>query len=427
MKLFYRALTNIFYPIIILLIFFRKLIRKEDGKRYKEKIFSKNFNIRRNYKKKLIWFHAASVGELKSIISIINNLNNNKNNFEFLISTLTLSSANLANEKFKIYNNVHHRFLPVDVKFLIEKFITLWKPSVIFLVDSEIWPNLIFTAKKMKIPLGLINARITNKTYKRWCLIPNTAKSIFGLFDLCLTSNLETKKYLDNLKAKNVHYLGNIKFCENYDEKKIKNVNEQFLSSKTFWLAASTHPGEENFCLLTHLKIKKKIKNIITIIAPRHIERSLYIKKESEKYDLNCQILNSDEKIKDNKEIIIINSYGNLASFFKNSKSAFIGKSIIKKLEKVGGQNPLEAAKQGCKIYHGPYVYNFKEIYEILEKNDVSKKVYNTNELSNYLIEDYKYIKEKNFKFSKTIDSLGKGILSKTINKISDLLIYDNI
>ena len=420
MNLFYRALTYISYPLLVLIIFIRSFLNKEDSKRYKEKIFSSYFNVKKNGNRKLIWFHAASVGELKSIFSLVDQLNK-KEKFDFLITTITLSSANLAEKKFGKLNNFHHRFLPVDVKFLIEKFLDLWEPSAIFLVDSEIWPNLIFTANEKKIPLAIINARITLKTYKRWSMIPVTAQSIFKLFDLCLTSNQETKQYLQNFKSKNVSFIGNIKFCEKIN-KKIKDTHEDFLLSKNFWLAASTHNGEENFCLETHLYLKDKITNLLTIIAPRHINRSKEIKKLCEKYNLNSQILNAEDTILNDREIIIINSYGILERFFKNAKSVFIGKSTVKRLENVGGQSPIEAAKLGCKIYHGPYIYNFKEVYEILNKNSVSKEVKNSRELANNLILDFNTKLGKNFEFSKSVDDLGEKILSQTMIKINNFL-----
>ena len=113
---------------------------------------------------------------------------------------------------------------------------------------------------------------------------------------------------------------------------------------------------------------------ILKQYCSRHIERSDKIREVLKKNNLQYQILNKDELIDESKEIIIINSYGSLSSFLKNTRSVFMGKSTLKRLENVGGQNPLEAAKFGCKIYHGPYVYNFKEIYEILMKNNVSQR-----------------------------------------------------
>jgi 3-deoxy-D-manno-octulosonic-acid transferase len=425
MILLYRVLTTFLYPILILAIFFRKIRKKEDTLRYKEKIFPSCFNVVRNNNSKLIWFHAASIGEFKSILPIIEEINNNHKNVEFLITTVTLSSSNLAKEELKKFSNVQHRFFPLDVEFLMNKFLSLWKPNIIFLVDSEIWPNLIFKANKNKIPLSLINARITSKTFNRWKIFPHTAKKVFSSFNLCLTSNLETKNYLLKFNKENIYFNGNIKLINKIDAGGIKDLNEKFLLKNRFWLAASTHKGEEVFCFQTHIKLKKKYKDIITIIAPRHIERVKSIKRSCDDFNLNVQILNKNEPILDNIEIIIINSFGILSNYFKYAKSVFIGKSTIKSLENVGGQNPIDAAKLGCKIYHGPYVYNFKEVYEILEKNYISKKIENAEELSDNLIKDLEDHRKENKKISVLINNLGQKTLADTMNKINNFLLNE--
>ena len=419
MKFLYRTIAFIIYPLLIILIFFRKIFNKEDKDRYKEKIFSSSFRVKRTNGLKLVLFHAASIGEFKSIIPIIKELEKKNENLEFLVTTQTTSSANLANIELKRFKKATHRYLPLDVNFLMKKFLSRWKPDAIFLVDSEIWPNLIFLANRRGIPLGIINARITRKTYDRWKLFPKMARSIFGLFDLCIVSNTETKKYLENFNAKNVFYFGNLKFCENLEKTQFFNKNSKFLESNKFWLAASTHEGEDDFCLNTHIELRKKIKNVKTIIVPRHISRVKRIKKMGENLNLTCQILNPDEEMLDNKEIIIINSFGKLQSFYKYSKSVFIGKSIIKKFEDVGGQNPIEAAKLGCKIYHGPYVYNFKDVYMILAQKNVSKQVNNYRELVENLIFDLNNSKENNLEFISLTNQLEQKILNDSMEKIN--------
>ena len=418
MILLYEVLTVIIYPFLVLLILFRKIIKKEDPKRYREKIFTSYFNVKRN-KSKLIWFHAASIGEFKSILPVVENLNKNAKNLEFLITTITLSSSILAKQDLKKFNNVYHRFLPVDVGFIINKFIDLWKPNIIFLVDSEIWPNLILKAKKEKISIGIINARITSKTFRRWMLFPRTSKRIFSSFGLCLTSNLETKKYLLKLKVKKINFLGNIKLIDEY---KNKNNIKYFPSLKRFWFAASTHKGEEEICLKTHLKVKERYKNLITIIAPRHIDRVNEIELLCKNLNLDHQILNKNQVILKKKEIIIINYFGGLYDFFRLSKSVFIGKSIISKLKNDSGQNPIEAAKLGCKIYHGPYVYNFKEIYEILESKKITNRINNYLDLSNALIKDLKSPKKINVKPLPYINNLGKKTLTDTMREINNFV-----
>ena len=182
MILAYRILTTVLYPLLLILIYCRKIFKKEDPERYKEKILISNFKIKDKRDSKLIWFHAARIGEFKSILPIIQELSIKYPNLQFLSTTTTLSSGNLAKIELQKYKNVEHRYFPLDVPFLIEKFISLWRPDRIFLVDSEIWPNLIFKAQQLKVPIALINGRLTFRSYKRWRRFKNTAKkNIWGI------------------------------------------------------------------------------------------------------------------------------------------------------------------------------------------------------------------------------------------------------
>ena len=164
MLLVYRYLINIFFPIIVILIIIRKWLAKEDQIRYKEKIFETSLNIIRNNNKKLIWFHVASIGELKSVIPLIKKLNE-KNEYEFLITTVTVSSASLIKKDLLNEKNIIHRFFPIDKPSLVKKFLNGWNPFMTVFVDSEIWPNFILEIKKKNIPLILLNGRITKKTF----------------------------------------------------------------------------------------------------------------------------------------------------------------------------------------------------------------------------------------------------------------------
>ena len=421
MLLAYKFLTSLLYPFLLILIFIRKYFNKEHQIRYKEKVFFSHFNVNRKDETKLIWFHAASIGELKSIIPIIEGLIK-IDNIEILITTTTLSSGNLAEKIYKNFDKIHHRFFPLDINFLIERFFREWRPDRIILVDSEIWPNLILTAKRNKIPLALINARLTKKTFSRWMRFPNTAKKIFNIFDLCLASNNETKDYLKKLDTKNVHFKGNIKLISKIDEKKIKNLNANFLSSRRFWLAASTHKGEELFSLKVHKKIKEKYSDILTIIAPRHIDRSKEIYDLSNNLNLKTQLLNEGERISDEKEIIIINSFNILENYFKYAKSVFIGKSLLKELKSDSGQNPIDAAKLRCRVYHGPYVYNFEEIYEILKKNNIARKIEAIEDLSSNLIKDLESPLKKETKISNQIEILEQKTLEETMKNLNNFI-----
>ncbi len=421
MILIYKFFTNIFYPIFISLIFFRKLMKKEHKVRYKEKIFKSYFRPQRKNGKRLIWFHASSVGELKSILPIIKEINKGNENLEFLITTVTLSSGNLAQNEIKSYNNIYHRFFPLDLTFLVDGFLDTWSPDSVFFSDSEIWPNFILQIKKREIPLATLNARITKKTFKRWKLFPKTATEIFNKFDLCLTANLETKKYLIQLGAQNIIFNGNLKLI-NIAKKKNIGKNKNFLSKNRFWIAASTHPGEEKLCLETHKILKRKFNDIVTIIIPRHTFRSKNIKKICENLELRAKIHQHNDKMTKENEVFIINHYGSLDQYFSHAKSVFMGKSMLKSLEEVGGQNPIDPARLGCKIYHGKYVYNFKETYEFLKKKNISRSISNVDQLAKHLSIDLRNVRRGQNNYFSIVNKMGKKTLNGAMKNINNFL-----
>ncbi len=422
----YRLISLILYPLLILIIYLRRIFNKEDKIRFKEKLFYSSFLNDFDNNKKLIWFHAASIGEVQSIIPIISQIDKKTNKFNFLITTITLSSGKFLEEKFKFNSNITHRYLPLDINLLIKKFISIWDPYAVFLVDSEIWPNLILNLKDKKVPIAIINGRLTQKSFKRWKIFSKLSYKIFSKFDLILTSNIDSKNYFEKLGSKKVYYFGNIKFSNKIDLKSIENKNKNILSSKKCWCAVSTHYNEEKFCIQTHINVREKISNALTIIIPRHIERSEQIKRLCLSNKLKTQVLNKGDTIFDNTEIIIINSFGVLPEYLKYARSALVGKSLLKRLENDGGQNPILAAQMGCKIYHGPYISNFADIYKFLVDNNLSEEIFTINELSTNLINDFKT--EKNLNKSKEmLDEIGKSILEKTLKEIDNFLYYENL
>ena len=422
----YRLITTLLYPLFIFIIYLRKIFHKEDRIRFREKIFSSTFSNNLDNKKKIIWFHAASIGEVQSIIPIINQLNKKTYEFNFLITTITFSSGKYIKEELKHLENVTHRYLPLDINFLIERFISIWKPNAVFFVDSEVWPNLIYNLKKKNISISIINGRLTEKTFKRWKILPKTAFKIFNKFDLILTSNIESKSYFEELGSKNIFHFGNIKFLNKIDIGAVENENENILKSKSYWCAASTHDVEEKFCVETHIKTKKKINNLLTIIIPRHIERSEQIKSLCLRNKLKTQIINKDDKILNETEIAIVNSFGVLPEYLKYARSALIGKSLLKKFKKDGGQNPILAAQLGCQIYHGPHISNFADIYMLLKDENLSTEIFTVDDLSNNLIEDFKT--KKNLNQSRELfDKISETILEKTFKEIDKFLDYENL
>ena len=406
----YRILTNLILILSPIIIFIRLLKKKEHPKRFKEKF---GFYTKKKIKGKLIWFHGASVGEILSIIPLIESLEKNKEINQILITSNTLSSSKILSN-LKLTKTIH-QFFPIDTNHHTQKFLKYWKPSVAVFIDSEIWPNMITNIKKTSISLILMNARITDKSFKKWKLFKSYAKKIFVNFDICLSSSHKSKKYLKSLGAKNIKHVGNLKFTQS--EKNITfldNDLKKFFSSKRIWCASSTHSTEEFICANVHKKLKVKYKNLLTIIIPRHIHRTEEIVNEMKKLNLNVHLHNSKNKIDKDTDIYLVNSFGQTKSFFKVCKTVFLGGSIIRH----GGQNPLEAARFGCKILHGPNVWNFDEIYNLLKKNKVSRKIINSNQLS-LNVDKMLSNKNKYRNLENKIKSLGNKILISTLTEIN--------
>ena len=422
MYFWYKLLTYLFYPFAPLFLFLRKLKKKEHSTRYKEKLSQINSLRGEGF---LIWFHVASVGEAMSILPLIENFEKEKNIDKILITTITLSSATVLQKRFNESTKIIHQFLPLDIPNFVNKFLNHWSPNLSIFIDSEIWPNLIFHIKERNIPLLLVNGRITKKTFLRWKFLKNFAKKIFEKFDLCLVSNKETESYLQILGAKNIKNYGNLKFAKTKFNSKNK-LDSLFLNkikNRKIWCAASTHPSEEIFCAKAHLELKKTYNNILTVIIPRHINRIETIAEELSKLNLKIVLYTNLEKISDDTDILLINAYGETLKFYEVSKCVFLGKSIVKSLAENSGQNPVEPARFGCKIFHGPNVSNFKEIYEYLKSLGVANEIFNFSELSQSLVEELKKDKMNNDQIIEKIENYGQSTLN---NVLKEVKIYIN-
>ena len=405
----YRTLANLiflFSPIIILI---RLLKRKEHPTRFKEKF---SIHTKKKLAGKLIWFHGASVGEILSIIPLIKKLEKENSVKQILVTSNTLSSSKILSD-FKLKKTIH-QFFPIDTNHHSNKFLNYWKPSISIFIDSEIWPNMLYNIKKRSSSLVLMNARITSKSFKKWKIFSLSARKIFQKFDICLSSNLRSKNYLKSLGAKNIKYIGNLKFSQTEDSKTDLNKDiKKFFITKKIWCASSTHNSEEKICAETHKKLKTKYKNLLTIIIPRHVHRANEIKKEIQKLNLRVHIHNPKNKIDPQTDIYLVDSFGQTKSFFKVCKTVFLGGSIIEH----GGQNPLEAVRYGCNVVHGPNVWNFEEIYSLLKKNEVSNKIMNSSQLT-AKIDKILNMKTNSRNIEIKIKKLGDKILNSTFNEI---------
>ena len=411
MHTWYKLFTYLFYPFAPIYLYFRKLKKKEDSIRFREKL--SKINISRD-DGSLVWFHIASVGEAMSILPLIESCVEEKKINKILLTSITLSSGRILERRYKQSTKVIHQFLPLDVPIFINKFLNHWKPNLSIFIDSEIWPNLILQIANKKIPLLLINARITEKSFKRWKLVINFAKKIFEKFDLCITSNKESEYFLKILGCKNIKNYGNLKFSQTKTNVQ-KNIDSFILNkikNRKIWCAASTHPTEEILCAKSHLKIKKIYSNILTIIIPRHVERVSKINKDLSKLNLKIVLSSELKQVSEETDIILVDSYGETSKFYNISKYVFMGKSLVQSLIKDSGQNPIDPARLGCKILHGPFVSNFKEIYEYLKNLGITIKINNSDELSVSLVEEFKANRAKNQEIAAKIENYGQNVLN---------------
>jgi 3-deoxy-D-manno-octulosonic-acid transferase len=410
-------LYQIFIVILLILspliISFRVLKKKEDFKRFKEKFC---FFSKKKVAGDLVWFHGSSVGELLSIIPLVYELEKNKSIKQILITSSTLSSAQIF-KKFKFRKTVH-QFFPIDLVLYSYKFLNYWKPTIAIFVESEIWPGFFRALNKKSIPLLLLNARITKKTFNKWQFVKKFSYSTFGNISKAYPQNNETLKYLEKLSVSKIKKIGNLKLVKNEHNNHIR-LNKNLLknlSYKKVWCASSTHPGEEIICSKVHSNLKKKYKNLLTIIIPRHVHRANKIEQEIKKLKLNIALHSSKPKNLKDVDIYLVDTYGETKNFYQATNIVFMGKSLTVN----GGQNPLEPAMLNATVLHGPNIDNFTETYKLLDRLKITQIAKNTIHLTglvNKLI-----IKPDSKKNYIKIEKIGKKILNKTKDEINRLL-----
>ena len=411
MRIIYSFLVYIVIILSPLIIVYRILRKKENPKRFLEKF---SLNKKKRNKGKLIWFHCSSVGELLSIVPLILEFEKMAIIKNVLVTTSTLSSSKIF-EKFKFKKTVH-QFYPLDNIYIIKNFLNHWKPSSVIFVESEIWPSMLSELKKRNIRVVLSNARMSEKSFKKWFLIRYFGRGILEKFDYIFPQNKETFLYFKKLGIKKLKFLGNLKFItyENDSSKKVKNP---FFKNKKILCSASTHDNEEEIFANLHIRYKKKISNLVTIIIPRHIERTNEIARMLERKKLNFTKHSENKKNLKKCEIYLVDSYGESKSFYEISNVVFLGGSLVPK----GGQNPLEALRFGCNIIHGNYTFNFKDVYKMLEKEKLSLKV-----SSNVDLEKKAYIlfnKKNNSHKIKKLKKIGNLILQRNLGELKKVIL----
>ena len=311
----------------------------------------------------LAWFHAASVGESQSTLILVNALLERYPDMNILITTGTVTSAALMEKR--LPKRAVHQYYPLDHPKWVAAFLDHWQPDLALWMESEIWPNMLKALKNRNVPAALVNARLSPQSFKRWKLAAGEVKELLSAFGVCLAQTEEDADYFRQLGAPNVTATDNLKYSAAplpYDERDLKMLKEA-TDGRPLWLYASTHDAEEEIACRIHRHLQKNIKNLLTIIVPRHPERRIEIRKACEKYGLKVALRSEGGAAPAaDDQIYIADTLGELGLFYRLSPIACIGRSFSS--DGGGGHNPIEAAQLGCAILHGPKVQNLARIFE---------------------------------------------------------------
>jgi 3-deoxy-D-manno-octulosonic-acid transferase len=355
----YRALTSLARPLAPLILRFRRRQGKEDPSRLPERLGRPSAPRPAG---RLAWFHAASVGETLSILPLISALAERRHSLSFLLTTGTVTSAKLAAQR--LGPRTLHQYAPLDVPRYVRRFLDHWRPDLAVFTESEIWPNLILESSARDIPLTLVNARMTQRSYRRWRRNRGVARPLFGRFSLVLAQNEPLARRFKVLGAATVVAPGNLKVDTPpppVDELELERLKAA-LEGRPLLLAAGTHDGEEAIVAEAHRQLRQRFPDLITIVAPRHPERGPAIAEWLELRGIAAVRRAPGNLPTRSSEFYIADTLGELGMLYKLASVAFIGGSLVDR----GGHNPIEAVRHGAVVVTGPYWQNFKDTYEAL-------------------------------------------------------------
>ena len=376
--IFYRILSIFLLPFITVVMFIRFIKGKESIVSLSHK-----FAIKYKYPKKnktVIWFHAASIGEVNLAIPIIKMILKVRDDLHILITTATISSAKIL--QLSCIKNTTHQFLPLDIHYFILRFLNYWNPKVAIFIESEIWPNLVSEATK-KIPLFLLNARMSNSSFAIWKKYSTFISSILQKYSLILTSSKLDYTKFSQFTMKNLEYYGHFKYSSpplTYSTSYVEILTIKLKNKKVF-AAVSTHRREEKLIIEIYKDLKKEIKNLFIIIVPRHPKRLKEIKLISK--DKNINYITDIMDFNNQTELLIIGAFGILGNIFKVVDIIFVGGSFVD----IGGHNIIEPAKQNCAIIVGPNTSNFEDLISDFKNSNAIVTVKNYKDLKSNLFD----------------------------------------
>jgi 3-deoxy-D-manno-octulosonic-acid transferase len=354
----YRAAATGLAPFSGLILWRRGRKGKEDPKRIEER---RGIAGIPRPEGRLAWLHGASVGEGLALLPVVERLT--RKGFNVLVTTGTVTSARILAQR--LPGGAAHQFSPLDAPAFIERFLDHWRPDLFLLAESEIWPNTICAVHARGIPITLVNARLSPRSFARWRRFPGFISALLGKIDLCLAQSQDDAARLLQLGAPRVDAIGNLKYDVEpppADPARLEELSRQ-IGPRPVWIAASTHPGEEALALRAHKALSARFPNLLTVLVPRHPHRGPEIAAEAQAAGLTAALRSRGDAIAPETAVYIGDTIGELGLFFRLSSVIFMGKSLAGR----GGQNPIEPAKLGSAILHGPHIGNFIEVYGALD------------------------------------------------------------
>jgi 3-deoxy-D-manno-octulosonic-acid transferase len=324
----------------------------------------------------LVWLHVASVGEMLSMLPLIDRILSR--DITVLVTGWTVTAAELAGRRLPA--GVIHQFIPVDVPQFVARFLDHWRPNLALFAESDLWPNLIMAASKRKIPLILVNGRVSERSFLRWKLFPRTIAALLGCFDLCLAQSAEDAARYAALGAPRHLTTGNLKLDVPAPPAEATSLRQlqAAVAGRPVIAAASTHPGEEAEIANVHRKLRYAFPDLLTILVPRHPKRGAAVADIVRDLGLTFAQRSLGELPRRGTEIYVADTLGELGLIYRTAPIVFIGGSLVEH----GGQNPIEAAKLGAAIVHGPHVWNFAEIYSALDAAGGAEMATDANKLT---------------------------------------------
>ena len=309
----------------------------------------------------LVWVHGASVGEMLAAVPLIERLR--QQDFAVLVTSGTVTSAALAEQR--LPKGVLHQFIPLDAPRFVQRFLNHWRPGLALFVESDLWPNLILSCAEHKIPMIVINGRLSERSFSRWRRVPGAIGALLARFDLCLTqSGADAERYAE-LGAQRIIITGNLKLdvpAPPVDETALRRLSE-IVGRRPVVAAASTHAGEELTIVAAHQRLRAKFPSLLTVIAPRHPKRGESIAEIAKLAGLSAALRSRGAQPMPDIDVYIADTLGELGLVYRLAPTVFMGGSPASH----GGQNPIEAIRLGAAVLHGPHVWNFAEIYAALD------------------------------------------------------------